>query len=775
MKAVPTLSDYANVVRRRLWLILLCGALAVVAAFLLSVFQTPLYKSTASILINQNTANDIYDPVTGVSVNQADRAAANEVRLLRSELVRNEANDILGFRAEIDAAVEGRLDVVVVTAIDPEPATAQRVAQTYAETYLDVRRDQFISERLQTATKLQDTISAFDDEIAQLIAQDGSDADIRRQQNLRDDLADSFDRLTITAELGNTGSARIIDSANSPDTPFSPRTTRNIVLAAFVGLAFGVGLAFLLEGLDSSIRGRRELEELTSGTPILGVIPTLKSKEALVALGDGPESEVFRTFRAGLEFATMGAPMQIFQITSPAASAGKTTVAANLGVVLARTGKKVVIVDADLRRPRLHTLFDLPQVPGLSSMVIGLAPEIESSHPIDLRNGQLVVIPSGPAPPGPSELLGSENARQFFDDLRSQFDVVIVDSAPVLPVADALVLSRLVDATIVVVNARLTKRSEVITTLLQLEQAGASVLGTALNDVKPTRQGIFGYGYGYGYGDETSRGFFAPKNGAGRHPGTVTLRSSDLPTFVPAQHVAKGPHSHVPPLATIPEVDRTRPNSFDDPIVMRSGPADDNSSRGARAFAEAVDGSEPPAKIGSETVSIEELFLQEVNQATNQDLTPRARTSTKRAKRETRAKKTTTGDLGQTSESSSESVENNEPRRESTENKFGDSSRDLLTDMMFLVLTSQIHGEWDDARFELISDPHGLYARYSARLGAREWQLDPSAPARRDAEAAFVELAERNHDIDAVHWSSAVFTARPDHTFTVEFTTVNQE
>jgi len=533
-----TLRDYVDLMRRRLPVVAACFAATLFAAFLWSALQTPMYRSSVNILINQNTSNDILDPVTGVSSNSADRVATNEVKLLESQLVRREAESRLGFEADISARAESRADFVVVTAIDADALQAQAVAQTYAESYVDVRRDEFSAERLDTAEGLLESIRVIDEEIEAIIEAGGSASDITREQLRRDDLADIYNRLTITAGLGNTGRARIIDDAEIADEPFSPQPTRNMILGGILGLMLGAASALLLEKLDRSLKSRSALEAITPGLQTLAVIPNMKHEDALVSLAnpEGTDSEVFRLLRAGIEFASVDKPLQVIQVTSPGAAAGKTTVAANLALVMAQSGQRVAVIDADLRRPRLHTMFKLAQVPGISSVIVGTARASQASHTMDLNNGRLWVFPSGPVPPGPSELLGSKRAATTFDSLRKSLDVIIVDSPPVLPVSDALVLSRLVDATVLVANARLSKRDDVQRALEQLAQADANVIGTVLNEVKARRGGVLGYGgygYGYGYGGEATKGgwFSRNKNSAPRHEGTETMRRDELPRF----------------------------------------------------------------------------------------------------------------------------------------------------------------------------------------------------------------------------------------------------
>lgn len=536
-----SLADYLEILRRRAWLVAGLVLVAGLAAFVLSALQTPMFRAEASILINQNSADEIYDPVTGIPFNQADRVAANELRLMQSTLVTNATVASLDLEAfdrddlDVSARVESSADVLVATAIDADPERARLIAQTYAETYLDLRREQFVSDRLETAETLRERITIAEDELAVLQADEADEAVIRRQIDQLNDLEDSFDRLQITAELGATGRGRIIDDAEVPDEPFAPQAARNVVAASVLGLFVGMAGALVLHSLDRSLRTPEAVEAAAGGLPILGVIPQT-GKETSAAL----VAEPYRSLRASIEFASVDRPTQLIQVTSPGASAGKTTISSNLAIAVAQSGKQVTVVDGDLRRPRLHTAFGLEQQPGLTSLLIRRNSLEECLHPLRTTGATLTVLPSGPLPPGPSEVLGSEQTLIAFAKLRRATDVVIIDSAPVLPVADALVLSNAADATIVVVNARRTKRKELAATLQRLEQADAHVIGIVLNQVK-RRSGLFGgygygsYGYGYGsYGEGSGQGLFR-RSSAPRPIGTIMLDQSDVPELIAAK------------------------------------------------------------------------------------------------------------------------------------------------------------------------------------------------------------------------------------------------
>ncbi|MEM7093770.1 MAG: polysaccharide biosynthesis tyrosine autokinase [Actinomycetota bacterium] len=532
-----TLRDYVQLLRRRIWVVVMVFVLALIAAAVWSALQTPMYRATARVLINQASAAEIFDSQSTQNTSFADRVAANEVALIESQLVEDVAQARLGFEAEVNASAQSRADVISISATDPDPFVAQQIAQTYAVAYLDVRRDQYVNERVEVAQQLLDRIGALDDEIAAAGEEDGA-----RLQVLRDGLADQYDRLNISADLSNTSSARIIDEADFPEQAFSPQVARNLALGGVLGLLLGVGAALLLESLDRSVRSRDVIESLTPGVSSLAVVPALRAGNDMVTLTNpgGPESEVFGTLRAALEFAAIDDDLTVLQVTSAGASAGKTTIAANLAVAMAQAGQTVAVIDGDLRRPRLHELFGLEQVPGLTSAILGRETLNTAARELRLDNGRLRVYPSGPVPPGPAELLGSKRAGDVFDALRRSFDVVIIDSPPVLPVADALVLSRIADATLIVANAKRTRRDDLQRSFDSLQQAGARVIGTVLNQASGSSLYGYGYGYAYGYGNDGGRllgGLLRrddPKY-APQRAGTQTLDRSELPKFEAAR------------------------------------------------------------------------------------------------------------------------------------------------------------------------------------------------------------------------------------------------
>lgn len=264
-------------------------------------------------------------------------------------------------------------------------------------------------------------------------------------------------------------------------------------MAALLGLLIGLGAAFLLEYVDTSIREEDEMASVT-GLPTLASIPEFDSPPLIVR--DDPHahaSESYRTLRAAVQFLTIERTLDVIQVTSAQPGEGKSTTASNLAFAAARGGQRVVLVDCDLRKPQIHSMFDLTNTVGFSSVML----KKDSLQDALKRLGEepnLQVLTSGPTPPNPSELLSSARAAKLFASLANAFDLVIIDSPPVLPVADAAVLAGLADGVVLVGTTGLTERRSLMRTIDRLEKVDAPLIGTVLNRHGPTDGG---YTYSY--------------------------------------------------------------------------------------------------------------------------------------------------------------------------------------------------------------------------------------------------------------------------------------
>jgi|SRR6266567_811281 len=320
----------------------------------------------------------------------------------------------------------------------------------------------------------------------------------------------------LNQELLNLDPSKIVPPqlalpAKLPKKPSSPNKLLDGILGLFVGIAFGGGLALLRERLDDGLRGRTDLEQ-NLGVPVLAVIPKVpgwrKRQEAKLVALDQPKSavaEAYRTLRTSIVFTAVQRGVKTIMVVSPTAGEGKTTTAANVAVTLANANKRVILVSADLRKPRVHRFFDLENAVGLSNVLSGEVKPWEALQDPKVEN--LRVMSSGPVPARPAELLQSEQMGELLVELREVADFVVIDTAPILLVADALALAPLVDGVLFVADSEVSTRGSVNHAREQLEQVGAPILGAIYNNFDPSKgrtyypySGYYGPYYRYRYG-----------------------------------------------------------------------------------------------------------------------------------------------------------------------------------------------------------------------------------------------------------------------------------
>ena len=308
-----------------------------------------------------------------------------------------------------------------------------------------------------------------------------------------------------------TSNVQIVDLARIPQVPFSPNRTRTILLGLIVGLTVGIGVAFFFDYLDNTLKSPEELERAL-GIPSLALIPTLSAATArkevkgapngqpvfeLIAHGDlrSMLTEAFRNLRTSILFSSAEAPPQSILFTSAQPGEGKTGTSLNTAITLAQLGGPVLLLDGDMRRPSCHRFLQIPLKPGLSDYLTGHAdlPSIIKRTPLP----RLYCTPAGTIPVNPAELLASPRMRETLDLLSQRFDYIIVDSPPVLGVADALILGTLVKGVILVAHGGRTPRELVQRTLKHLLDLNATVLGAVLNNVDLRANGYPYYYYQY--------------------------------------------------------------------------------------------------------------------------------------------------------------------------------------------------------------------------------------------------------------------------------------
>ncbi len=337
-------------------------------------------------------------------------------------------------------------------------------------------------------------------------------SEVMRQRKLFDVLVERMREVDLSSDYPKAN-VEVVQSADPPSTPIRPRRARIILLSAFLGLLAGIGLAFFLEHMDDTVRTPEDLEERV-GLPVLGFVPAING-----AGGRGNEfihrgtvcameptssaSEAYRNIRTSLFFSAPAERAKALVITSGGPGDGKTTTATNLALAIAQSGKRVLLIDADLRRPMLHKVFSLDAHKGVSTVLVGeatLAECVQQARYDGKAVQNLDILVAGPKPPNPSELLDSDGMRGLLEEARTAYDRVLVDTPPVLFVADASILGAICDGVILVVKSAKNTRSLAARAREQLRSVKARVLGGVLNEVHVSRLGSYYsdyYYYGY--------------------------------------------------------------------------------------------------------------------------------------------------------------------------------------------------------------------------------------------------------------------------------------
>lgn len=290
----------------------------------------------------------------------------------------------------------------------------------------------------------------------------------------------------------------VVRQAQVDPVPVSPRSSRNLALGLVVGLLLGFGLALVRELLDTTIRGKREIAEVTEA-PIIGEIafdPDAVDRPLVGADNNPFRGEAFRSLRTNLQFIDAASHPRSMVFTSSVAGEGKTTTIANLGLTIAAAGQRVCLIEADLRRPRLLDYLGLEGSAGLTDVLVGRAEMHELLQQVG--SSTLWVLGSGRIPPNPSELVGSSVMKSTLRALEARFDVVLIDAPPLLPVTDAAILTRLVGGAVIVVGSGLVTKEHLKRALEAIDAVSGKVLGVVVNRLPESEGRAYG-GYRYGY------------------------------------------------------------------------------------------------------------------------------------------------------------------------------------------------------------------------------------------------------------------------------------
>ncbi len=549
------LRDYLDVLRRRKWVLIVALAVVVSIGVFRSARQTKIYRSTGQILLSVDGADNV---LTQLSIIQG-QAIREKVKVL-----------VPGVNAPSATRGDG-VRIVNISVESPDPQMAKAGVSAYIATYIEFRQEQRLKQLAATTEQTRTRIAELSDQVNKLTddyetgladiearavsvpGESTSEAAARNSQLARErreldlDLksrrdALQRDQLQLESKLFElesatditTPAAEIVNDA-SDGRKVRPDPISAGISAGVLGLILGVALAFLFEYLDESIKTKDDVQRAVgTKVPVVATIPAItewrdRSKTEVVSLSAPRSSaaEAYRALRTTVQFAGLENPVNVIAITSPTAGEGKTTALANLAVVVAGAGRRVVMLDCDLRRPRIHQFFGMSNEVGFTSWIIGDAPLSAALKEVPgIR--RLSLMASGPIPPNPSELLSSRRFPELVRTLQSEGALVLIDTPPLLPVTDAAVIARSIDIAFMVTMAGRGTRKHLRQAMEILDQVDAPVGGLVLNGVDPDRQSYYEGTYSY-YGE-------APKPPPSQRR---TRRADDLPG-PPAEPAATG-------------------------------------------------------------------------------------------------------------------------------------------------------------------------------------------------------------------------------------------
>lgn len=542
-----TLRDYIGVLWRRKWIILLVVVVATASAFYFSYRQPAVYEATADLIYEKPL--NISNPLTGQGYTDPNERNL-ELRSISSVLaspdmqervdilLEEQGSPVTGFEVSAaplqdtaagSASTSSNVARITVTSEDPQLAAA--AANAYADAYITWRKKRVQLQITSGIEALKKKLAGYGEALK------GSTDYLILQQRLQD-----LQLLAATA----TGDFRVLVPAAAPETPVSPKPLRSAILGFGVGLFAAIGLAFLLEQLDTRLRQAEDVTRILR-QPILGRIPRVSKKSLdespipALTQPDGSLTEAFRLLRTNLEFMRVDDDVRSLLVTSSVQGEGKSVCVANLAVTLAMGGKKVFVVDADLRRPRQHSYFGLRNTVGVSTVVTGrtslsdalqkfsFEPTIGANN-VDFRTWaqggesltRLYVLTSGPLPPNPGEIVSSRRFATIIETLAKEADLVIVDSPAMLAVGDTAALASKVDGHIFLVDMKTATRPMLKHAADQLMRLPSRSLGIVLR-TDDSRTGGYYYYSSYRYADSS-------ENNTGKQRRGRRSRDASTPT-----------------------------------------------------------------------------------------------------------------------------------------------------------------------------------------------------------------------------------------------------
>lgn len=490
------------IIRSRLLLIIAAVILAAGAAFGYSMIQSKVYEARATLIVGGSLSSSNVD-ISGLQASQA--VSTTYARIATTRPVLDAVIKKLGLQTTAEellknvTATTGSDSTLAITARDGNPDRAKDIANSIV--------DELIAESPALSGQSAEIRASVDAYLkatqAQITAAQAQAVNLASVQNrtaaqdaqlvaLQDQLVNlraTYASLLVYLSAGAANLLSVIEPAVAPDIPISPRPALNTIIAAILGLLIAGAVVLIAAYLDDRMKTPEDVEEVV-GLPTLGSVMKMGNERGrseiyrLVTLlyPRSAVAESYRMLRSNLEFARVDRPIHTILVTSSLPGEGKTVTAANLAIAFALEGRRVLLVDADLRKPAVHTLFDVPNTQGLTTMLRSDSVTLESVAHTNEQE-RLKVLTSGPLPPNPAEMLGSQRMLTVLQRLQAGQDVLIIDSPPLRVVTDAAILSAFVDGTLLVIDASKSRRAAVRLGREALTRVNAQVLGVVLNRV----------------------------------------------------------------------------------------------------------------------------------------------------------------------------------------------------------------------------------------------------------------------------------------------------
>lgn len=515
------LRQYIELILTRKWIIIQAAIITAIVAVTFTLTQPPAYKSTAKIFIKGNQGESLFPESAAQFWSDPDRNIQNQIELIKASSVASKVVKSLGLDTTASALANSiaanhlkGTDIIELSYTDIIPERARDIVNVYAKEYINSRREESIRQLSVAIGQLKAKIEDVKMEQLELAAK-MSENDESLKRRLEFELAFSNQLYSILAEKYETlrvdqtlkkGGAELYEPSQMQAAPINPSPARNGILGLIAGAFLGVGIAFLMEHIDNTIKTPEDVMK-HFGLPTIGQIPSNEfgkerwaPKESLIVSlhPKSSTSEAYRALRNNLKFLNPDGDTRTIMVASALPGVGKTTTVANLSAALAEIGYRVIIVCCDLRKPNLHKIFGVTNDIGTTNVLIGDLPVDDVLK--DTEVSGLQIIPSGPIPPVPSDLLNSPNMSKLINECRARANFVIIDTPPVLLVTDAAILATAVDGIIVIASAGKTTFEAAKQFKNTFEKTGARLLGVVLNHIDTiSRYGNYYYYYSYGY------------------------------------------------------------------------------------------------------------------------------------------------------------------------------------------------------------------------------------------------------------------------------------